>query len=207
MSLPNRVTVLRIILTPVFAVFLFLKGSVFTYLALSIFLFASITDWYDGYAARKYRKITPTGQYLDPLADKVLIATAFSVFTFLNYVEFWMLMVIVSRDVVVTGLRSYAMSRGKHFSTSILAKWKTFSQILAIYFLLIWHIVTTSQPQAGLMGDLFNWMVAWHVVENLMLFITVFTLTTGISYLYENRRDIKSLAIAFYRVFVPTNVR
>ncbi|HEX9655221.1 MAG TPA: CDP-diacylglycerol--glycerol-3-phosphate 3-phosphatidyltransferase [bacterium] len=207
MALPNQLTVLRIALTPVFAVSLTFEALWIRYLSLSIFFLASLTDWYDGYVARKHGNITNIGRYLDPLADKLLISTAFGMFSYLGLVQFWMFAVIAFRDFLITGLRSYALHLNKPFVTSNFAKWKTFCQMLAIYFVLIWLIVKethqTGEPIPALMQDIEN----WDVIGKMMLFVTFFTLATGVSYLFDNRRHLKSIAISFYRVFVPTNVR
>lgn len=204
MALPNQLTLLRIALTPLFAVSLTFETR---YLSLAIFFLASLTDWYDGYVARKYGNITNIGKYLDPLADKLLISTAFGMFTYLGLVKFWMFVAIASRDFLITGLRSYAMHLNKPFFTSNFAKWKTACQMMAIYLILIWLIVKEShqngEPIPAWMEDVEN----WNVIGNMMLFVTFFTLATGVSYLFDNRRHLKSIAISFYRVFVPTNVR
>ncbi|MFQ5707371.1 MAG: CDP-diacylglycerol--glycerol-3-phosphate 3-phosphatidyltransferase [bacterium] len=207
MSKANRVTAFRIFLTPLFAAVLIFEGLVFKYLSLFIFIVASITDWYDGYLARKSNSITSTGKYLDPLADKLLISTAFGIFTYKGYVAFWMFATIVFRDIVITGLRSFAVSRNERFETSSWAKWKTFSQMLAIYLIYFWMIAVHSVAQGTSHTGAIAWIQDRDVIGKMMLFVTLFTVTTGMSYLYENRRHLKNLAIAFYRVFLPTNVR
>ncbi len=207
MSLPNQLTVLRIILTPLFAVVLIFEQLFFKYLSFFIFILASLTDWYDGYFARKHGSITSTGKYLDPLADKLLISTAFGIFTFLGYVPLWMFMVIVLRDVLITALRSYTISTGKLFTTSIWAKWKTATQMFAIYSLFIWMIAERTYSKEVDVPAFFARIKDWDLIGKLMLIVTFYTVTTGMSYLYENRQHLKSLVVAFYRVFVPTNVR
>jgi CDP-diacylglycerol--glycerol-3-phosphate 3-phosphatidyltransferase len=204
MALPNQLTILRIVLTPLFAVSLTTEARL---VSLAIFFVASLTDWYDGYIARKYGHITKIGKYLDPLADKLLISTAFGMFAYLGLVKFWMFAVIALRDFMITGVRSYALHQNKPFTTSHIAKWKTASQMLTIYFILIWMLVKESyragEPLPAIMEDIEN----WNLIANMMLFVTFFTLATGVSYLFENRRHLKSLVISFYRVFMPTNVR
>lgn len=207
MSLPNQVTVLRILLTPLFALVLVLEGVFYKYLSLLIFTLAVLSDWYDGYIARKSGKVTPTGKYLDPLADKLLITTAFGLFTFIGYVKLWMFVTMGLRDLVVTALRSYAISTGKPFHTNTLAKWKTFSQMLAIYAIFFWMILESSLGQSGALSGWLLHVQAWNLVDKLVLFVTLFTVATGVNYLYENRHHLKGLAMACYRVFVPTNVR
>lgn len=207
MSLPNQLTVLRMILTPLFALVLFFESLYFKYISFFIFVLASLTDWYDGYFARKFGYVTKTGKYLDPLADKLLISTAFGVFTFHGYIQLWMFVVITTRDILITGLRSYAISKGKPFTTSIWAKWKTAIQMFAIYIIFIWMIAISSVPKEKATSTILARIDSLDLIDKLMFIVTVFTVTTGVNYLYENRRHLKSLAIACYRVFVPTNVR
>ncbi len=207
MALPNQLTLLRMGLTPLFVVTLAFDGLYFRYASLSIFMLASLTDWYDGYVARKYGNITNIGKYLDPLADKLLISAAFGMFTYLGMVKFWMFAAIACRDFLVTGLRSYALHLNKPFVTSNFAKWKTAGQMMAIYFILIWLVVKASQQNSQPIPATVAEVEDWNVIGKMMLFVTFFTLATGASYLFDNRRHLKSLAISFYRVFVPTNVR
>jgi len=202
MTLPNQLTVLRMALTPVFAVALTFDETSWKYVALSIFVLASLTDWYDGHIARKDGTTTTTGKYLDPLADKLLISTAFGIFAFaLNIMPVWMFVIMAGRDIVITALRAYAISANKVFETTGFAKWKTFSQMACIYVLLLLLVA----------GDMSNGVLhhieAWDWVWSMMFVVTMYTLASGIIYLYENRLLLKDLAIACYRVFTPTNVR
>jgi CDP-diacylglycerol--glycerol-3-phosphate 3-phosphatidyltransferase len=194
-------------LTPLFAFLLTRDPIWYKYLSLSVFVLASITDWCDGYFARKQGNITKMGKYLDPLADKLMISGAFAVFTWLGYVKVWMFAAIALRDFLITALRSYALFLDKPFETSSLAKWKTFFQMFAIYCLFIWLIIKETYKGQDPAPVFIEDVEYWNLLEYLMLFVTVLTLATGVSYLYENRRHLKSLAIAFYRVFVPTNIR
>ena len=90
-----------------------------------IFFIASITDAYDGYYARKYNQITPEGKFLDPLADKILVSSAFISFALLDIIEFWMVGLIIFRDLFVTGLRMAMEQKGLSMVTSTIAKAKT----------------------------------------------------------------------------------
>ena len=119
MVLPNQLTVLRIILTPVFLV-LFLSGDpLLIQISLAVYLIAAITDWYDGWLARKFNYITEWGKFLDPLADKILTSGAFFAFVYLDVLELWMVLVIVIRDFAITGLRGYADYQHAHFRSGI----------------------------------------------------------------------------------------
>ncbi|MEJ2637904.1 MAG: CDP-diacylglycerol--glycerol-3-phosphate 3-phosphatidyltransferase, partial [Calditrichia bacterium] len=112
LTIPNQLTILRIILTPIFLIY-YLKGTPHDQLIASIlFVAASITDWYDGWYARRFGVITRWGQFMDPLADKLLVSSALIVFAWLGYVFWWMVWVIVVRDFIVTGIRIYALHRG-----------------------------------------------------------------------------------------------
>ncbi len=207
MSYPNQLTVFRIILTPLFAVLLTFEDVYFKYFSLFVFVVAAFTDWYDGYVARKYGNITSTGIYLDPLADKLLISTAFGMFTYLGYVKLWMFVAIALRDILITGLRSYAISKKRPLATKNIAKWKTAFQMGAIYLIFIWMLMKESYAGLENAPAYLVTFENWDLIGNLMLFVTVFTVATGVSYIIENWNYIKSMAIAFYRVFVPTNVR
>jgi len=207
MSFPNQLTVLRMMLTPVLAVVITIDDLRFKYLALAIFMLAAFTDWYDGYAARKLNKRTKTGKYLDPLADKLLVSTILGVFAFLQYIPVWMFLAIGLRDILITALRAYVISTRKSFETSNFAKWKTASQMATIFFLLVWSLLQQQAQAGGPLHNIVSFVEEWNLVWSTMLFVTVYTVMTGVMYLVENRHHLKSLAIAFYRVFVPTNVR
>ena len=127
-SPPNQLTILRILLTPVFLAFLFSGSSLFRHLSLIVFFIALLTDWYDGWVARRWGYITKWGAFLDPLADKVVTSAALLSFVTLNLVPAWPIWLIVVRDFAITLLRSYSEYKGKPFDTSKFAKTKTFLQ-------------------------------------------------------------------------------
>jgi CDP-diacylglycerol---glycerol-3-phosphate 3-phosphatidyltransferase len=113
MNLPNRLTVLRLLLLPVFMTFTYTDNVYTRILALLIFIGAGVTDLYDGYLARKYNLITPLGVFLDPLADKLIVTAAFISFVDMPeaHVPAWMVVLIVGREFLITGLRSLAASQ------------------------------------------------------------------------------------------------
>jgi|TARA_Y100000031_G_C8212539_1_gene381701 CDP-diacylglycerol--glycerol-3-phosphate 3-phosphatidyltransferase len=176
-------------LTPVFILLLFLDVPYANLFALLIFIIASITDAYDGYFARKHKMVTPEGMFLDPLADKILVSSAFISFAILGLVEYWMVFLIIFRDLFVTGLRMAMVRKGLNMVTSNIAKAKTAIQIGIIIFILLF-LGLKGLPLAGI-----KWLmqsVSWNeVIYYLMLGVTLFTTVTGISYLYENRLTIK----------------
>ncbi len=150
-----------------------------------IFFIASITDAYDGYYARKYNQVTPEGKFLDPLADKILVSAAFISFALLDIIEFWMVGLIIFRDLFVTGLRMAMEQKGLSMVTSTIAKAKTVAQMFIISFILC---------VLGLKGLSLAWAVPmldivkeYSLIYNLTLFATIFTVFTGLTYLYVNR--------------------
>ena len=181
-------TVFRILLTPIFIISLFSEYQFAHPIALAIFLIACITDTYDGYYARKYNQVTPEGKFLDPLADKILVSSAFISFAFIGIIEFWMVGLILFRDLFVTGLRMAVEHKGLSMVTSIIAKAKTTIQYIIIMFIL---------TVMGLKGFSFGWIPAMiEVVDQFSLiyyftfFISLFTALTGLTYLYDNRDTI-----------------
>ncbi len=157
-------------------------------MALCIFILASITDAYDGYYARKYNQVTAEGKFLDPLADKILVSSAFISFALLDIIEFWMVGLIIFRDLFVTGLRMAMEQKGVSMVTSLIAKLKTSTQMLIIMFIL---------SVLGLKGISLAWAVPileiikeYRLVYNLTFFATFFTVFTGITYIYANRKII-----------------
>lgn len=182
-------TVFRILLTPIFIISLFSEYQFAHPIALAIFLIACITDTYDGYYARKYNQVTPEGKFLDPLADKILVSSAFISFAFIGIIEFWMVGLILFRDLFVTGLRMAVEHKGLSMVTSMIAKAKTTIQYIIIMFILI---------VMGLKGFSFGWIPAMiEVVDQFSLiyyftfFISLFTVLTGLTYLYDNRDTIQ----------------
>jgi CDP-diacylglycerol---glycerol-3-phosphate 3-phosphatidyltransferase len=193
MILPNQLTVLRIILTPVFFI-LFITGEpLLVQLSLLVFIIAAITDWYDGWLARKFNYITEWGKFMDPLADKILTSTAFFGFVFVGILDLWMVILIILRDIIITGLRSYADYRKVAFTTANSAKWKTFFQMFFLYYLLLIYTARTCKTIYGGNEKLFAGLFDPQLIFWLMLAITVFTVYTGITYILSNRLLIKRL--------------
>ena len=140
MNLPNKLTISRIILTFVFMFFLFSRGAMAKSLALFIFVAASFTDYYDGLIARRRGQITNFGKLMDPIADKVLTLAAFLAFVELGLIPAWMVVVIIMRELFITGVRLVAVSRGIVLEAETGGKHKTVSQVLAIFLMLIFLI-------------------------------------------------------------------
>jgi CDP-diacylglycerol--glycerol-3-phosphate 3-phosphatidyltransferase len=193
MVLPNQLTVLRIILTPIFFVLLLSEDTLLKQIALGVFLAAAITDWYDGWLARKFNYITNWGRVWDPLADKILTSAAFIALVILGIVELWMVIVIILRDFIITGLRIFSDYRSIPFPTSIYAKWKTFIQMIFLYYLLFVYVGSlTTQIYTG-NEKIFEVLFNKELIYFGMLFITLLTLHSGLTYLFRNRQLIKKL--------------
>lgn len=133
-NLANRLTLLRIILIPVFMAFLLSRLPLGDWLAAGVFVIAALTDSVDGYIARKHNQITVFGQFFDPLADKLLILAALITLVGQGRLSAWLAMIIITREFAVSGLRYYAWMNGRVIAASPLGKVKTVSQVIAIIF-------------------------------------------------------------------------
>lgn len=152
MNLPNKITVSRICLIPVFLIFMLVDFNwgdvnigdyaipVAHIVGAVIFIFASVTDWIDGYIARKHNLVTNLGKFLDPLADKLLVSAALIVLVELGFAPSWIVIVIISREFAVTGLRLILAGTGEVVAANMLGKIKTWTQIIAIAALLLHNL-------------------------------------------------------------------
>jgi CDP-diacylglycerol--glycerol-3-phosphate 3-phosphatidyltransferase len=186
MNLPNKITIGRIIAAPFFMIFLLIDNMYVRYLATLLFVTAALTDAYDGYLARKTGVVTGFGKFMDPLADKILVSTAFIAFVALGYVKTWMILVIIFREFFVTGLRSLAAYKGVVIMPSYVAKWKTGCQMTVIIIILVFINLKSTLVPLG-----YNWSIftgdSIFVVFDVMIFITLLlTVGTGIDYLVKS---------------------
>ena len=187
-NIPNVLTIFRILLTPLFIICLFYNYPYARLWALIIFIVASITDAFDGHYARKYNQVTRHGQFLDPLADKILVSSAFISFAIMKIIPFWMVVLIIFRDLFVTGLRIAMESKGLSIITSKIAKAKTTIQISVIIFILLFLGIQILSYDW--LGVIINFIVDNRIIYYFTLIVTFFTVWTGISYLYKNRHII-----------------
>lgn len=132
MNFPNILTVTRILLTPVFIYLFTDTDQTLQAYGIIVFLFASFTDWLDGFYARKFNVVTRFGQFMDPLADKVLNLSATYVLALQGYVFWWIIITIIFRDVLVTFFRTYALKINQPVVTSRVAQWKTAFHMLLV---------------------------------------------------------------------------
>ncbi|GIV45251.1 MAG: CDP-diacylglycerol--glycerol-3-phosphate 3-phosphatidyltransferase [Ignavibacterium sp.] len=193
MTLPNQLTVLRIILTPVFLYFFLSNDPLFIQISLAIYIIAALTDWYDGWLARKFNYITEWGKFWDPLADKILTSVVFIGFVIVKLLPLWMVLLIIFRDLSVTLLRVYADSRGYSFRTTYYAKWKTMLQMIFLYYLLILYVAKNTVEIYNQYQILIDILLNKDIIYFVMLAITVITVHSGITYLLLNKSLIKQL--------------
>jgi CDP-diacylglycerol--glycerol-3-phosphate 3-phosphatidyltransferase len=193
MILPNQLTVLRIILTPVFFVLFLSNYPVLRQVSLIIFIIAALTDWYDGWLARKFNYITTWGKFWDPLADKILTSAAFLAFVFIKVIPFWMVLIIIIRDFSITGLRAYADYKGHSFPTSRYAQWKTFIQMTFLYYLLAIYVGQSFNTIYKGNERIFAILLNQKYIYYAMLTVTLITIHSGVSYIYRGRFLIQNL--------------
>lgn len=184
MTLPNQLTILRILLTPLFVLLFISESMVLNQVSVMVFFVAALTDWYDGWIARKLGKVSRWGIFLDPLADKILTSAAFVAFAWLGIAQWWMVWAIVIRDLSITLLRSFAEFRGQTLHTNFTAKVKTFSQMLLIYAVLLAVVLKNSSVTRVILDK--------DVLYYSMLVVTILTLGTGLQYIIENFKLIHS---------------
>ncbi|MGL5718947.1 MAG: CDP-diacylglycerol--glycerol-3-phosphate 3-phosphatidyltransferase [Paraclostridium sp.] len=173
MNLPNKLTLFRIFLIPVFIIVMMLNIPSKFLIACSIFIVASATDAMDGHIARKYNLVTDFGKFMDPLADKLLVIAALISMIEFNLVAPWMVFIIVARELTVSILRAIAAADGKVIAASGGGKIKTITQMVAIILLLLAaHTGSVAILTTG---------------EIMILIATLLTLYSGWEYLYKNK--------------------
>ena len=145
MNTPNKLTVARMILVPFLVLFMLtdLGGEANRYIALAIFVVASVTDWFDGKLARKYNLVTNFGKFMDPLADKLLVCSALICLIQLGQLPAWVVIIIISREFIISGFRLVAADNGIVIAASYWGKFKTVFQMTAVV-LLIFNIPALS---------------------------------------------------------------
>ncbi len=175
MNLPIGLTLVRIVLVPLVMVFLISSSRVHVLIAAAIFIAASLTDWLDGLIARRRNQVTTLGKLLDPVADKLLVAAALISLVQINKVPAWMVVVIIGREFAVTGLRGIAASVGTVVPASVLAKYKTFIQYVAITLLILEKGVPPEYVPFYWLSDAALWVaLVLTVVSGIDYFIRVF---------------------------------
>ena len=197
MNLANKLTMLRVLLVPIFIVLMIINSFWANILALLVFIAASITDYFDGVIARKQNIVTT---FLDPLADKLLVTSAFISFVgiYTLNIPAWMVICIIAREFIITGLRSIAASKNVIIPASMAGKVKTTSQMIAIITILVILVVNAILTKFFFLTpydllEMHGWqnilgLILIHAPYWLMLIATIFTLYSGISYLISHKK-------------------
>ena len=193
-SPPNQLTLLRVVLTPVFVAFLFSSSLTLRQLSLVLFILAGLTDWYDGWVARRWGYVSRWGAFLDPLADKIVTSAALVAFIYLDLTPAWPIWLIVGRDILITLLRSYSEYKGKPFATKKLAKTKTFLQFMFIYYLLLVYIASITGSVRSRIPGLIESLLNPSLLYTLTVVVAALTIYTGVLYLVENWKTIRELS-------------
>lgn len=180
MTTANKLTILRVLLVPVFMVFLLMEPLWCQVAALAIFVIASATDGIDGYIARHYNQITTFGKFMDPIADKLLTTAALLVLLEKGAIGCVPVMIIMAREFIVSGVRMIAGSDGKVIAASMLGKIKTVSQMIAIVAAILLLNPVFPKETAALITNILVWIA------------TGFTIISGIDYLVKNRSIFES---------------
>ncbi|HLO26585.1 MAG TPA: CDP-diacylglycerol--glycerol-3-phosphate 3-phosphatidyltransferase [Geobacteraceae bacterium] len=185
-NLPNILTLLRIALIPVLAVLLLSPSKEAAFWAAAVFAVASVTDWLDGYLARRMEIVTTFGKFLDPIADKMIVMAALVMILPYQRVPAWMVLVILGREIIITGLRGLASTEGIVIPASNLGKFKTIFQIVAILGLLLHYdyhwFFSINHPYLYVnmhnIGIFYLWIAVvltiWSGVDYLWKFVRVF---------------------------------
>ncbi|HXI09156.1 MAG TPA: CDP-diacylglycerol--glycerol-3-phosphate 3-phosphatidyltransferase [Thermodesulfobacteriota bacterium] len=168
LNLPNILSIVRIAAAPVLVALLLSPGRALSLVSAALFSLVCVTDWLDGYLARKRGTVTALGKFLDPLADKILVTTAFIMLIPLGRVPAWVVALMISREIAVTGLRAIATNSGVVIAASRLGKLKTVSQIVSLVPLIIHY------PVFG---------IDFHLIGTVLLYVAfVLTMWSGIDY-------------------------
>jgi CDP-diacylglycerol--glycerol-3-phosphate 3-phosphatidyltransferase len=191
-NLPNKLTVSRFLLTVAFLAVMFSQVRFHETIALVLFCAAGVSDFLDGLIARRQNLITNFGILMDPLADKIMVCSAFIAFVGLNWLPAWMAVLVVARELAITGLRLLAASKSVVLAAEGFGKHKTITQITAIIAIFIWHI--TDQNQWGAVGQaIFGWHLfdqrpwVWWFSEGVKWLAVILTFVSGGLYLWKNR--------------------
>lgn len=192
MNLANRLTMARVLLTFVFLFFFSLQGLLPKSIALVVFTAAALSDLFDGLIAKKRNMITDFGRLMDPIADKILVLAAFAAFLEIQVIEAWMFVIIVSREIIITSLRLFALNKGKILSAVRAGKHKTASQMGVIFYILIFVVVKEGVKRYSVWNPV--WESYFKKSISVLMVITVgLTLYSGLSYLWENRKVVTKL--------------
>jgi len=186
----NQLTLSRLILAIIFLVFILSEGLAAKIIASVAFTLASLTDYLDGYIAKRNNLVTDFGKIMDPIADKFLMLSAFYVFSHMGMFPVWIFWVITAREVFITLIRLVAVKRGKVLAAETMGKCKTASQIVVI-FTMLFYVLLAETPLVNSWPD-FLWSAWGSLIMILMFAVAAITVYSGITFLIHNKD--------FYRV-------
>lgn len=173
MNTPNKLTVMRMILVPFLVLFLLTGwgGDANSYICLVIFVVASVTDWFDGYLARKHHLVTNFGKFMDPLADKLLVCSAMICMISLGRLPAWIVIIIIAREFIISGFRLIAAENGVVIAANYWGKFKTVSQMIMIILLIL------------------NWGGFFSVLSQIFIWLSLaLTVISLVTYILQNRQ-------------------
>ncbi len=176
MNLPNKITIFRVCMIPVFLVFMLVPGIPFgNYIATAVFAIACASDALDGHIARKHNLVTNFGKFMDPLADKLLVCSALICFVELSYMPAWIVIVVIAREFIISGFRLIASDNGVVIAASYWGKFKTIAQMITCILLIV------QLP--------FSWI---EVVEQIFIWLSlILTVVSLVEYIWKNKNVLK----------------
>lgn len=180
MNLPNKITIFRVIMIPFFLLFLLLPGIEYGRLyAAAVFIVAALSDFADGYIARKYKLVTNFGKFMDPLADKLLVCSALICFVELKQIPAWIVIIIISREFIISGFRLIASDKGVVIAASWWGKLKTNAQMIMSVMLII------------------NLNYTWiNVLEQIAIYLSlILTIVSLVDYMIKNKNVLSEKTI------------
>lgn len=189
--IPNILSTARLILAPVFLILFMQDEFIWKVIGLALFAIAALTDYFDGFLARKYSSQSKIGAFLDPLADKFLTFSGFIYLALLDPLQFpwWAVIIIIIRDVFITGFRIYTDKKKQPMVTRFTAKAKTMAQMIFLYFVLTLALFIHTEIFLGVWARA---ILSSGILYYFMLFVTFITIYSGIEYLYVNRKVFQS---------------
>jgi len=185
-NLPNLLSLSRVLLAPIFFYLVISHNPIAVQFGVGLFIIGAVTDYYDGYFARRFKITSSLGTFLDPLADKILITAAFFVFVYLGVLDLWMVIIVIARDLFMTLLRVYANNIDQPIVTSRSAKVKTFLQMLFVAYLLT-LLTAQNMPQFPKLISAATWLLQSTSTYIMMLLLTLYTLWTMVEYSFKNK--------------------
>lgn len=188
-NLPNSITSFRILLTIIFIAVASSDSAWAHGIALVSFIIAAISDWADGYLARRLNLVTALGKLLDPLADKILVAAGFIYLTQQEFCPVWVTCLIIGREFMITGLRQIAVEKGVVIAADSLGKWKTTFQLIFIIGTLT-HLSFSHFSSENPIAAFFQFLSApeHYIIPSTLWIATALTLISGFNYLFKNRQ-------------------